>query len=191
MGIEVIMIIKRGFISNCFNHIFFIRTLFLIVLIFSAAWIFSAPLGPAYPKAPNTSPDKAREMVINAAKRYIGTPYVYEGMSSSGLDCSGFIFLSFHDALGVSMPRSAQNLHQWAEVISLEVIQPGDLLFFRTGSTSAVTHVGLYAGDRRFLHAASAGSQTGVIYSSLDEQYYINTYVGAGRALPAVGDGER
>jgi probable lipoprotein NlpC len=125
-------------------------------------------------------------MVVEAAKKYIGTPYVYAGMSSRGVDCSGFILLSFNDALGVTgMPRSATGLHSWAEAIPIERVQPGDLLFFRTGSTNAITHVGLYVGDRRFLHAASAGSQTGVIYSSLDEQYYRNTYASAGRALSA------
>jgi len=152
---------------------------------FAVVGIFAAPLGTVYPKAPNTPPAKVREMVLEAAKKYIGTPYAFTGMSSRGVDCSGFIYLSFSDALGVSMPRSAAALQNWAEAIPLDRIQPGDLLFFRTGSTNAINHVGLYAGERRFLHAASAGPQTGVIYSSLDEQYYINTYASAGRVLPA------
>ena len=178
------MIIEQRFNSNIFNQIL-IRTFLFLAMGFAAAGLFAAPLGTLYPKAPNTTPEKAREMVLEAAKKYIGTPYVHAGMSSSGLDCSGFVCLSFEDALGVIMPRSASGLHVWAEGISLERIQPGDLLFFRTGDSNAVTHVGLYVGERRFLHSASAGPQTGVIYSSLDEQYYIDTYTGAGRALPA------
>ena len=157
----------------------------LFIMIFSAGGLFAAPLGTNYPKAPRAAPAEARQMVLDAARKYIGTPYVYGGYSSRGLDCSGFVCLSFADALGVTMPRSASGLHSWAQVISMANIQPGDLIFFRTGNTNSITHVGLYVGDRRFLHAASAGPQTGVIYSSLDEQYYINTFASVGRALPA------
>jgi len=152
---------------------------------FNQAIIFAAPLSGEYPRASGATPAEARQKVIEAAKKYIGTPYLYAGISVNGLDCSGFIYVSFNDALGVSVPRSAAGIHSWAEVISLDNAQPGDLLFFRTGNTRAITHVGLYIGDRQFLHAASAGSKTGVIYSSLDEQYYVNTYASAGRALPA------
>ena len=159
--------------------------LFFLAAGFNQAVLFAAPLSGEYPRASGATPAEARQKVIEAAKKYIGTPYLYAGISVNGLDCSGFIYVSFNDALGVSTPRSAAGIHSWAEVISLENAQPGDLLFFRTGNTRAITHVGLYIGDRRFLHAASAGSKTGVIYSSLDEQYYVNTYASAGRALPA------
>ena len=159
--------------------------LFFLAAGFNQAVIFAAPFSGDYPRAPRATPAEARQKVIEAAKKYIGTPYLYAGITVNGLDCSGFIYVSYYDALGVSTPRSAAGIHSWAEAIPLANAQPGDLLFFRTGNTNAITHVGLYIGDRQFLHAASAGSKTGVIYSNLDEQYYVNTYASAGRALPA------
>ena len=159
--------------------------LFFLAAGFNQAVVFAAPLSGDYPRASGATPAEARQKVIAAAKKYIGTPYLYAGITVNGLDCSGFIYVSFNDALGVTLPRSAAGIHSWAEVISFDKAQPGDLLFFRTGNTRAITHVGLYIGDRQFLHAASAGSKTGVIYSNLDEQYYVNTYASAGRALPA------
>jgi len=159
--------------------------LFFVAAGLNQAVIFAAPISGDYPRAPGATPAAARQKVIDAAKKYIGTPYLYAGITVNGLDCSGFIYVSYNDALGVSIPRSASGIHSWAETIPLAKAQPGDLLFFRTGNTNAITHVGLYLGDRQFLHAASAGSKTGVIYSSLDEQYYVNTYASAGRALPA------
>ncbi|MCL2276429.1 MAG: C40 family peptidase [Treponema sp.] len=158
------------------------------------AGLYASPLEGGYSLAPraNASDEEkaqaymnARRRVIEAANKYIGVPYVYGGMTSAGLDCSGFICLSFQDALGVSLPRSAAGLYSWTVRVALENAQPGDFLFFRTSNTSSITHVGLYLGGGRFMHAASAGPQTGVIISGMDEAYYINAFAGAGRAFPA------
>ena len=175
------------------------RFLFSIMLIFAAYGLFaSAPLTSGYTLAPATSAsaeDKAqayqdaRNRVINAALKYERTPYVYGGMTAKGLDCSGFICLSFKDALGVSLPRSAAGLHSWTERIPLENAQPGDLLFFKTDNSGRITHVALYLGNRRFIHSASAGPQTGVIYNTLDEGSWSRTFAGAGRVFPAAPSG--
>ena len=156
----------------------------LVMLTFSAAMIFAAPLSGDYPLAPRASPAEARQRVIDAAKKYEGVPYVYAGMSSRGLDCSGFICISFSDALGVTLPRQASAIHSWSEKIPLANAQPGDLLFFRTGMGTNITHVGIYLGNKQFIHAASAGAKTGVIYSSMDESYWARAFATAGRALP-------
>jgi len=174
------------------------KFIFSAMLFFAAVGIFAAPLEGGFALAPrdSASPEErerayidARRRVIYASRKYEGTPYVYGSMSASGLDCSGFICLSFKDALGVFLPRSASGLYSWAERITLERAQPGDLLFFRTDNSRNITHVGLYLGNRRFIHAASSGSVTGVIYSSLDETYYARTYAGAGRAFPEAAPG--
>jgi len=162
-------------------------------LIFFTVNVFAAPLESGYalaPKATASPEDKARayldarQRVIEMSKKYEGVPYRYGGMTVKGLDCSGFICLVFKDALNVSLPRSAAGLYSWAEKTTLDKAQTGDLLFFKTYKSSSVTHVGLYLGDRRFIHSASSGSRTGVIYSSLDEKYWANAYVGVGRAFP-------
>jgi probable lipoprotein NlpC len=103
-----------------------------------------------------------------------------------GLDCSGLVYLSFHDALGIRVPRSTVALYGWAEKLPDSRLLPGDLVFFKTtGDEKApVSHVGIYVGDGRFIHAASEGPKTGVMYSALGEAYWRRTYVGAGRVLP-------
>jgi probable lipoprotein NlpC len=169
--------------------------LLIFCVLFGAvsASLFAAPLEGGFalaPRASATSQERdqayiaARLRVIEASRKYLGVPYRYGGMTATGLDCSGFIGLSFRDALGVTIPRSASGLFTWAVRIPLDRAQPGDLLFFRTGTGNNITHVGLYLGERVFIHAASAGPRTGVIYSTLDERYWANTFAGAGRAFP-------
>jgi len=169
------------------------KILFSVMMIFIVLGLYAAPLERGYPLAPSAgaSSDErsrayinARTKVIEAAVKYLGTPYSYGGTSAAGMDCSGFMFRSFHDALGVSLPRSSSILFTWAVSVPVENAQPGDLVFFRTNGSRSINHVGLYVGNRRFIHAASAGSQTGVIFSSLNEQYYINSFAGIGRAFP-------
>lgn len=163
-----------------------------------AASLFSAPLESGYAAAPRASASAderaraylaARSRVIEASKQYLGVPYRYGGSSRNGIDCSGLICESFKDALGVTLPRSAAGLYSWTERVTIERAQPGDLLFFRTDNTGRITHVALYLGGRRFIHAASDGSSTGVIYSSLDERYWSNAFAGVGRAFPEAPPG--
>jgi len=182
-GIMPIMLIMKHFLL-----------FLLIIIIFPVNELFAAPLERGYRLAPEASAsanDKAlaymnaRLKVIDAVEKYLGTPYRYGGITAAGLDCSGLIYLGFMDALGVSPPRSSSALFQWTVRIQLDRAQPGDLLFFRTDPASNnITHVGLYLGNRYFIHSASAGPRTGVIYSSLDEQYWLNAFAGAGRAFP-------
>ena len=125
----------------------------------------------------------ARKKLISAAESYMGTPYRYAGLDRSGLDCSGLVYLSFREGLRYTIPRTAESIFNWVEKISTEELQPGDLVFFITAG-QRVSHLGIYAGEGRFIHSASDGSRTGVIYSTLDEAYWKRTYRGAGRALP-------
>jgi probable lipoprotein NlpC len=94
------------------------------------------------------------------------------------------VYRSFHDALSVSVPRTTGGIHSWVEKIPDAELEPGDLLFFKTTSAGTISHVGIYTGKGRFIHAASDGPRTGVIYSELSENYWRRTYAGAGRALP-------
>jgi len=170
------------------------KLLFSAAAFFLAAGLFaSAPLEDGFALAPRMSASQdekarsyaeARNRVITAAREYENVPYRYGGMTKSGIDCSGLVCLSFKDAVGVTLPRSALGLYTWTERIPLDKAQPGDLLFFKTDNTGKITHVALYLGGRRFIHSASAGPNTGVIYSTLDEQYWAQNFAGAGRAFP-------
>ena len=125
----------------------------------------------------------ARKKVLSAAESYLGTRYRYGGVDKGGMDCSGLVYTSFKDGLNYSTPRTAAGIYDWTERIDTADLQPGDLVFFITVGTR-VSHVGIYAGSGRFIHSASEGPQTGVMYSRLDESYWRRTYRGAGRALP-------
>jgi probable lipoprotein NlpC len=189
--------------QSSFFRVFRFKTSFFLLnvlwgLVFSSAGLFAGPpLEGAYAQAardsasPERKAEAARETrlkVIAAAEKYAGAPYRYGGIDPEGMDCSGLVYLSFRDALSVSAPRTTTGLYAWVEKIPPETtVQPGDLVFFRTNNTGAISHVGLYLGDGRFIHSASEGPVTGVIYSALDEAYWRATYAGAGRALPAGG----
>jgi len=173
---------------------------FIVLQALFAGRLAAAPLEGGFtlaPKASASSAEKdaayreARSRLLAAAVKYERTPYRYGGVDGKGLDCSGFVYVSFFDALGISVPRSSDGLYSWVEKISIDNAQPGDLVFFRTTGTKKISHVGILTGDGRFIHSASEGPVTGVIYSSLDESYWSRTYAGAGRALPATGGTSR
>jgi len=109
-----------------------------------------------------------------------GTPYRFGGTSEEGLDCSGLVWLSFANA-GIKLPRSSQEQFFATERIGRSDLRPGDLVFFKTGRIKkrAVDHVGIYIGNNQFLHAPRRGKRVSV--ASLDEQYWRQRYVGAGR----------
>jgi probable lipoprotein NlpC len=159
---------------------------FLAALVFCAGLLHAAPADKGFALAPPApiSAGEARVLVLDAAAQYEHTPYRYGGLDRRGLDCSGLVYVSFQDALGVAVPRNTGGLYSWSEKISIEDANPGDLVFFKTTGNGNISHVGIFVGGRRFIHSASEGLVTGVIYSSLDERYWSRTYAGAGRVLP-------
>jgi len=169
------------------------RFIYLFILFLCSAELFAAPLESGYslaPKKSSTADEKAqifweaRHRVANAAAKYINTPYRTGGISKNGLDCSGLLYVSFKDALEVTLPRTITGIYSWTEKTTIEEAQIGDILFFKTDYTKTITHAALYLGDGLFIHAASAGSKTGVIYSNISEPYWAGCYAGAGRAFP-------
>jgi len=174
----------------------FVARVFAVALVFCAAGLHAAPLRYGFYRAPSATATPAEQELAFRMARYRllafasvfeGTLYLFGGTTAAGMDCSGFVYRSFREALGVSVPRVSESMFLWTERIAREEKQPGDLVFFRTGATARITHVGIYTGDNQFIHSASAGSRTGVIFSSLSEPYWASVFAGAGRALPSVG----
>ena len=114
--------------------------------------------------------------VADIALQMIGAPYRYGGRTRDGFDCSGLVYFSYQQA-GISVPRSSKEQLKATTPIDLDDARRGDLLFFR--NLFKVSHVAIYLGDGRFVHAPSTGKQVSV--ASMDNSYYREHFVRAGR----------
>jgi cell wall-associated NlpC family hydrolase len=120
--------------------------------------------------------------VLMRAIGLVGTPYRYGGNTPvSGFDCSGLVDFVFRDAAGLDLPRSTRELIDLpAPEIDREDLQPGDLLFFSPRG-GQVSHIGIYVGEGRFVHAPSEGGT--VRLDSLETPYWREAYRSAKRVL--------
>ena len=102
-----------------------------------------------------------------------GTRYRLGGTSKSGVDCSGFMQITFRDLFGIDLPRTTTEQAKEGRRVSKSEIKTGDLVFFKTGRGPNGKHVGVYVKNGQFLHASTKG---GVIYSDLDSPYWTKTF---------------
>ncbi|ODP30662.1 C40 family peptidase [Pandoraea sp. ISTKB] len=122
--------------------------------------------------------DKASDVVLGALN-YIGVRYKYGGNTpDSGLDCSGFVRYVFQDTLNFMLPRRSEEMSQVGERIAKTDLKPGDLVFFNTMRRS-FSHVGIYIGGDKFVHAPATGGKIRV--EDLRESYWSARYNGARR----------
>lgn len=105
--------------------------------------------------------------------QWYGTPYRYGGLDRRGIDCSGFVYLTFRDRFGLQLPRTTQAQTSQGTRVDRDALLPGDLVFFKTGSGSDGLHVGIYDKDDQFIHASTS---RGVMRSSLDNVYWKRAY---------------
>lgn len=113
------------------------------------------------------------------ARSLIGVPYKYGGNSpDSGFDCSGFVGHVFKRSLGISLPRSAQQISRQGQPVKLAQLREGDLVFYDTNN-QAYSHVGIYLGDDRFIHAPSSGGSVRI--ENMDLDYWRKHFNGARR----------
>ncbi len=117
--------------------------------------------------------------IIETAKKYLGTRYRFGGNTKKGIDCSGFTkaVMKKH---GKKLPRTARQQASIGKHISKKNLQAGDLIFFKgTSNHATISHVGIYMGSGKFIHASSGKKK--VIISSLNKKYYKRHYFGARR----------
>ncbi|WP_242108370.1 C40 family peptidase [Luteimonas aquatica] len=136
----------------------------------SRTWTMVQPDNPA-----------AANAVLMRALGLVGTPYRYGGNTpEGGFDCSGLVNYVYRDMLDLRLPRTSRDLAAYqGPRIQPERLASGDLVFF--GSRGQVTHVGIYVGEGRFVHAPSTGGTVRLDY--LDGAYWRDHYSGAKRVL--------
>ncbi len=123
--------------------------------------------------------DKENLELFTVAEKWLGVPYRYGGNTKKGCDCSGFVSQVYKAVYGKSLERNSAAIRDKnCSQIRRSQLRTGDLVFFKTGSSRKINHVGIYLKDNKFIHASSS---KGVIVSSLEEKYYIRTYVCSGR----------
>ncbi len=114
--------------------------------------------------------------VVRTALRFLGRPYQWAGIGNRGFDCSGLVY-RVYAMVRLSVPHSSFDQFREGVAVPRASLAPGDLVFFHTYGYGA-SHVGIYVGGNRFIHASS---NRGVIVSSLSESYYAYRYLGARR----------
>lgn len=119
------------------------------------------------------------DQLIGSAMSLLGVAYRFGGTSpSTGMDCSGFMQYIFRRTMQVSLPRTAAEQAQMGVQVSRSALQAGDMVFFNT-SGRRISHVGLYIGNDRFIHAPRTGKNIEI--TSLSNKYWSRRYITARR----------
>ena len=127
---------------------------------------------------------KATELAMTAMT-LIGAHYKYGGNSpETGIDCSGLVRYVFKEAWGTTLPRTSLELSKVGQEVSKDELQPGDLVFYNTMRRN-YSHVGIYLGDNKFIHAPSSGKTVRI--DNMELSYWKNRFNGARRIASPAG----
>jgi cell wall-associated NlpC family hydrolase len=126
-----------------------------------------------------TTQQQTAQDVIAAAEEHLGDPHCSQDDDVDCFDCSLLVWTAFHER-GIDLPRATREQYGAGKNVDRAALQPGDLVFFRTTKGPSVTHVGIYAGEDRFIHTSTS---KGVMYSSLRDTYWSQRYIGARRVI--------
>ena len=116
------------------------------------------------------------------AEDYVGSRYVWGGTGPYGFDCTGFVQFVYGQ-FGVSLPRDEAGQLASGDRVSADEVEPGDILVFANTYRRGLSHVGIYLGEGRFVHAVDEAH--GVTISNLWDSYWSPRFVGASRTLSA------
>lgn len=119
--------------------------------------------------------------LYNEGARWLGVPHRQGGATKRGVDCSGFVAIVFREVYGKQLARSSADMLKYnCKKVSRANLQEGDLVFFRTGrgKKKVPNHVGIYLKNGKFIHTSTTN---GVVISSLNEPYYVRSWLTGGR----------
>jgi cell wall-associated NlpC family hydrolase len=151
------------------------RSLCLAGLALLGACAHSPPASSPVRPTAEVTPGRGEEVALRALAM-IGTPYQYGGNGPENFDCSGLVQY-IYQGVGVAVPRTAAQQYEATRPVKVDELRPGDLLFFRIDGR--VSHVAIYAGERRFVHAPQTGRT--VELRPLDDPFYAPRLVKGGR----------
>lgn len=117
--------------------------------------------------------------IARVALKYKGTHYVWGGNSPRGFDCSGFTQYVVRRVTGIDMGQGVPGQWKFGSRVAKGTWRPGDLVFFANTFERGLSHVGIYIGRNRFIHAEN--ERTGVVISDIGSDYYASHYYGARR----------
>lgn len=152
----------------------------MTIALFAAGCAGTPSRGPGTDGRTGQAPDDVRGSIAQLALSMVGEPYRYGGADpSEGFDCSGLVHYTY-TSNGHAVPRTSHAQFDAARKITLAQAAEGDVLFFR--DQEKLSHVGIYLGDGRFVHAPSSGKTVSV--ANVDQLYYQRNLVAVGRLLP-------
>ena len=115
--------------------------------------------------------------ILNAAKEYLGASYQAGAREPPyRFDCSGLVSQAYLDAAGISIPRNSSQIWAQGKKIDDHSVQPGDIIVF--GERGTPNHVAIYIDETSMIHSASSGTETGVVISRQDENYWSQRFMG-------------
>lgn len=145
----------------------------------------ATPAAPSATAVPSAVWHSARDLAAYALG-LIGVDYRFGGTTPErGLDCSGLVRYVFQQVTGVTLPRTSQELSRIGDKVSLADLEPGDLVFFNTRRLQ-FSHVGIYIGEDRFIHAPRRGGEVEIV--TLSREYWRKHFDGARRLVGALPD---
>jgi cell wall-associated NlpC family hydrolase len=133
----------------------------MFIILFASASLFAQGTG-----------DLLRDRITDTAQKYLGVPYVYGAESPLAFDCSGFVHYVYKSAASLDLPRNSKQ--QWAAGMPIKLSEalPGDVIVFDTTGAGGPSHVAIFLGDGKLIHAISDGPKTGVVISGLNDRYF-------------------